>query len=250
MDFKLNFLGVTAADFEAAFHFYTNVLGIESKHFRPDWAYLETTGMTCELFLGEVLPDLERSWGRGQAIRPSFQVIDLHRMVSSLRQQGVIFTGNVEKTLWGERIEFAAPGGIRWTLAHAPGYPSSQNLQNPHLGWVEMKVHDLPAQKGFYTDVLGLHSEKGKNSRVIFRQEEDEPLLFLEPGGQPPPAIQTPHQVPFFVSFETDHIQKAAAWVKSCEVTILQDVTLQDWGGTDLILTDADGNPIQVVQYA
>ncbi|MCZ6530120.1 MAG: hypothetical protein O6949_07285 [Chloroflexi bacterium] len=50
MDFKLNFLGVTVADFEPSYRLYTEVLGIEARHSKPDWTYLETTGMTFELF--------------------------------------------------------------------------------------------------------------------------------------------------------------------------------------------------------
>jgi len=82
MDFKLNVLGVTVADFEPSYRFYAEVLRIEARHSKPDWAYLETIGMTFELFGLEsselsafqrgVLPTPDQSWGRRQAIRPNF----------------------------------------------------------------------------------------------------------------------------------------------------------------------------------
>ena len=65
VDLKLNFLGITVADFEPSYRFYTEVLGIEARHSKPDWTYLETTGMTFELFSGGVPPTPDRSWGRG-----------------------------------------------------------------------------------------------------------------------------------------------------------------------------------------
>jgi predicted enzyme related to lactoylglutathione lyase len=147
-------------------------------------------------------------------------------------------------------MEFIAPEGIQWTLAHAPSYPFGTGLRKPHLGWIEMKVHNLPGQQAFYTDVMGLQPSDGDETQVIFRQELGEPLLFLEPGGQPLPAVQDQVQAPLFIGFEVGNIEKAAAWIKSHEVPVLRDITThQDWGGIDLFITDVDGNPIQVVQY-
>lgn len=249
VDLKLNFLGITVADFEASYRFYTEVLGIEARHSKPDWAYLETTGMTFELFSGGVPPTPDRSWGRGQAIRPSFQIADLRRTISDLRRKGVVFVGDIESTTWGERIEFIAPEGIRWTLAYAPDYPFGSSLRKPHLGWVEMKAHSLPAQQAFYADVMGLRPEESDHTQVIFQQGLGEPLLFLKPGGHPLPAIQSRMLAPLFISFETDNIERAAAWIKSHNVPVLTDITHREWGGIDFIITDVDGNPVQVVQY-
>ena len=63
MDFKLNFLGVNVVHFDEAFHFFTQILGIRSRYVESNWAYLETTGMTFELF-GDGTPSTsERDWG-------------------------------------------------------------------------------------------------------------------------------------------------------------------------------------------
>ena len=82
--------------------------------------------------------------------------------------------GDIERTTWGEHIEFTAPEGFRWTLAHAPAYPFGSSMRKPHLGWVQVKAH---------------------------------------------------------------------------AVTIIQDVTREDWGGIDMYINDVDGNPVQVVQF-
>ena len=78
MNFKPNFLGITVADFESSLQFYTEVLGIETKHSRPDWAAFRTTGMKFELFSGGRPPFLYRwSWiilkgVKIRAIRPRY----------------------------------------------------------------------------------------------------------------------------------------------------------------------------------
>jgi hypothetical protein len=54
---------------------------------------------------------------------------------------------------------------------------------------------------------------------------------------------------PSFISFETDNIEPAAAWIKSREVPVVTDITHHEWGGIDLMIADVDGNPVQVVQY-
>ena len=259
MDLKLNFLGVTVADFEPSYRFYTEVLGIEARHSKPDWAYLETTGMTFELFglessdlsafQRDVLPTPDQPWGRRQTIRPSFQIADLESTVSDFRRKGVAFAGDIERTAWGERIEFIAPEGFRWTLAHAPTYPFGSSMRKPHLGWVHMKAHDVAGQQVFYTSVMGLRPEASDEGQVVLGQAPRQPLLFLEPGGQLLPAIQGRKQSPHFISFETDNIEQATAYMKTHNVPILQDVTREDWGGIDIYIKDLDGNPVQVVQY-
>ena len=196
-----------------------------------------------------VLPIPDRSWGRNQTIRPSLQIADLESTVSDLRRKGVEFVGDIERTTWGERIEFTAPEGFRWTLAHASSYPFGSNMRKPHLGWVEMSAHDLAGQQAFYTGVMRLRPEEGDEGQVVFRQGSGQPLLFLEPGGQPLPAVENRMQSPHFISFETDDIEQAAAYLRTRNVPIVQDVTRKDWGGIDMHIKDADGNPVQVVQY-
>ena len=147
MDFKLNFLGLTVVDFELSFHFYTEVLGIAAREAQPDWATLATTGITFALCNGGASPPPARLWGQGQTIRPGLQIADLTKAVSDLRGKGIDFDGAIEWQKGREQIEFIAPEGIRWTLAHAPAYPFGRSLRKPHLGWIEMKVHDLAGQR-------------------------------------------------------------------------------------------------------
>lgn len=248
MGFKLNFLGITVADFEPSFRFYTELLGIEAKHSKPDWAAFQTKGMKFELFSGGSPLLSDRSWGRGQAIRPSFQVADLKSTISDLRRKGVAFVGDIQKTTWGESIEFTAPEGIRWTLVHAPSYPFGTGLRNPHLGLVEIKTQNLLRQRTFYADVMGLQPSDGTRDQVIFQQEPGEPLLFMEPSRQPLPAIQSRSQDPIFISFETGNIKQAATYLKSHSIHLLTDISTHRWG-IDFFIKDVDGNSVQIVQY-
>lgn len=263
IDFKLNFLGLTVADFDRSHHFYTQTLGIEEYKSHPGLAkligwmdvFVGGCGMAFELFGGGVPEPADRAWGRGQGIRPSFQVEDLEQTVAELRRRGVTLTGEIQETSWGQQIEFIAPEGIRWTLAHAPAYPFASSLRKPRLGWVELKAHNPAGQKTFYTDVMGLQLAKENESGVILQQQPGEPLLFIEPGGQgytlpsdKPQAADENH--PIFISFMTFDIKRAALHLRAHDVQIIQDVTVKDWGGTDMLIGDVDGNVVQVIQYA
>jgi predicted enzyme related to lactoylglutathione lyase len=150
MFLKLNWIGIHVADFQTSLRFYTEVLGIRASDTKPDWAYMETMGMVFELFGDSQQPALDQStWGHGQPVRPSIQVVDLHETVATLRQRGVQFIGDVEQILIGEMIEFIAPENLRWTLVQAPDHPASTTLNKPHIGWLELKVDRLAEQKWF-----------------------------------------------------------------------------------------------------
>lgn len=248
MNFKLNFLGLTVADFGSSYRFYTEILGIEVKHSKPDWTAFKTRGMKFELFKGGASSAADRSWGHGQAIRPSFQVADLRTTISELRVKGVTFLGDIQKTTWGEIVEFIAPEGIHWTLAHASDYPFGTSLFNPRLGWVEMKTQNLSGQRVFYNGVMGLQLKVADKDQVIFRRKLGEPLLFLESGGQPSGTAQGRQRDPIFIGFETGDIKQAEIQLKSQGVSFLTVTARHKWG-RDLFIKDPDGNSIQVVQY-
>lgn len=255
MNLKLNFFGMHVSDFAPSFRFYTEMLGINATDKKSGWAYMDTRGMTFELFGDRMPPNSQpAAWGQGRPLRPSLQVADLHQTITELRQRGVRFTGPIQRTELGEWIEFMAPEAMPWTLAHAPAYPFSANLHQPRFGWIELKVERLNEQRAFYCEVMGLQPEAQKDGQVVLRQAPGEPLLILETGGQHAEPFQINQRMlePFpcqHISFETDDIEGAAAWLKSRGVPILNEVAHRDWGGIDVYIADPDGNPIQVVQY-
>jgi catechol 2,3-dioxygenase-like lactoylglutathione lyase family enzyme len=276
MDFVLNFVGVVVADFARSFRFYTEVLGVQARDAKEDWAFMETTGLVWELFGEGVQPPVNRAWGRGQANRPAIHVADLPGAIAELRARDVAFSGELERSCWGDRIELVAPEGIRWTLvqardlsasasryvrwpqtapAPAASLPASE-LRSPHLGWVEVKARDVAGQRAFYRDVIELRPDDAGDGRIVFRQRPGEPLLFLEGGGQAAPewrgdptASNPVVRSPVTLSFETADIGRADAHLRARGVHTLVGVTERTWGGIDTIIADADGNPIQVVQY-
>src|SRR5258708_5220481 len=157
MQLKLNWIGIHVADFESSLRFYTETLGMHASDIKPDWAYIDSTGITFELFGVSRTPTTNQtSWGNGQPIRPSIQVADLHKTVAELRQRGVQFIGDIQQTSIGEMIEFIAPENMRWTLVYAPDFPFGTTLNKPHVGWLELKADRLTEQKTFYSEMLGL----------------------------------------------------------------------------------------------
>ena len=253
MKFKLNFIGLYVADFNRIYSFYTETLGIELNLSVPGWASLKTSGMTFELFEHQAEPgSRNRSWGNGQAFRPGIQVTDLAATISELEQKGVTFAGNIERKPWGRLREFITPDGIRWTLAEAPDYPANADLRVAHIGWVELKANDLEAQKTFYGDLMGLTLAAADQTQMMFVQQLGEPLLFLEGGGQKTTPKPAPHHFEGqagFLSFETEAIDEAASYILAQGVLIVREVVQHEWGGTDMLIADADGNLVQIVQY-
>jgi predicted enzyme related to lactoylglutathione lyase len=257
MDFKLNFIGVSVQDFASSFDFYTRVLGLRARHATPGWAYLETTGMIFELFSegGHEGAPARGAGGipRWQAVRPAIQVAQLERTLAELRDHGVSLTEGPERTLLGEEAGLVAPEGIQWRVAHAPGLPAAGHLHLPHIGWVELFAAQLDAQHRFYSEVMGLRTERVGEREVLLCQAPGEPLLILRPGGRGHTAgyqREMPRAGhPVTLTFETKDIQAANSYLDSQCVPFIQHVTRKDWGGIDLYIADADGNPVQVVQY-
>jgi len=265
---ELNFIGVTAADWHAAFDFYTKTLGVGLAATNPaygNWALFgggwkdyesgKSRSMIFELFEHGLPGIADRHWGHRQGYRPGIQVDDLDAMVAAARSRGVPFTGEIETTEWGRRIEFSAPEGVRWTLSEARSRPAGSDLAQPLIGHIEIKAHDVDGQKAFYRDVMGLQVESEGARGIILGQAPGKAWLTIEPGGEkqttPPELAKEPYQAhPIFISFMTYRLDLVAARLRKAGVTILREVTPHPlWGGTDLIIADVDGNVIQVVQY-
>lgn len=51
------------------------------------------------------------------------------------------------------------------------------------------------------------------------------------------------------MSFEPPDICEAKGWLTEHGVSLLRDIESHDWAGTDLLIQDADGSPLQVVEY-
>lgn len=267
MGFTLNFLGIHVVDWQTAYLFYTDVLGMRSE-LEPkygDWAVLGggweayragNRSMVLELFDGGRPVRGARAWGREQALRPALQVDDLAVAIADLRARGVPFTGGIQEDRLGQRIEFVTPEGIRWTLAQIPGGPSSADRALPYVGHVEIKAHDLAGQETFYREVMGLSRASDALPPIVLGQGPGNPWLTLEPGGErqtdvPPWPQRSPVcGQPVYLSFMTSDIKDARAHLRDANVTVLQDsVHHADWGGIDVVVADADGIAVQIVQY-
>lgn len=265
VELTFNFIGVEAVDFRRAVRFYTEEVGIEPAAISSaeSWAMLvsgmdespvaDATGLRCELFKQDGEPPDERRWGHHQNLRPSIQVEDLQATTETLHERGVSFTGEIEETARGQSIEFSAPEGIRWSLAHAPDFPTGRDLETPYLGWADLKVADQERQERFYTQIMGLSVGERYGSLVRLEQGVGDPQLFLEPGGEHESGEGTEESPflghPVWMSFETPDINEASAWLSSHGVPRLQEITSHDWAGKDIVIEDPEGNPIQVIEY-
>ena len=265
---KMNFLGVSVADFSSAYLYYTGVLGVRrapSDHHEENWAMLGktweehlalgTSGMMWELFGNAPPPPTDRAWGRGQNIRPGIQVENVEMTLAELRGRNVKFNGGIERREWGEMAEIIGAEGTRWSVGKACGFPYGQGLHVPHIGWVEIKAANIDGQVAFYRDVMGLQTVFHTPEGAMLRQNKDEPIILIEPGGE---KISTDlsmpasplRQHPVWISAMMSEPDEVAAWFERHEVNILKPLTRHpDWGGDVMIITDVDGNGIEVVRY-
>ncbi|MEM7355657.1 MAG: VOC family protein [Acidobacteriota bacterium] len=263
-EIELNFLLVFTPYLEESIDFYTGTMGIElasrgavATTLFDDWEGPQSPalrGLNVEMFQAGRAVSSDRSWGRGQAVRAVIRVRDLDRRLSELRQRGVRFTSPLVERPWGRQIELTAGDGIRWALADVAG-PSGGKLTRWYAAWAELKVADLEAQTRFYGEILGLRRDDGGGDRVVFRREPGKPFLVLEPGGERVSAktehgLSNAYTGPVALSFEVSDIDQAAAWVEARSVSVLRAVIRhQDWDGADMVVADADGNAVQLVQY-
>lgn len=265
---ELNFIGLSVVDWQRSLAYYTKSIGIGLKNSNPtygNWAMLgegwdaywsgKSRSLIVELFDGGPPIRKERKWGREQGVRPSIQVENLEAAITALRRRRVRFTSEVEHMGWGKRIEFTAPEDIRWTLSEVPGRPASPGLNKPLIGHLEIKAHQFARQTAFYRDVLGMQLESTNRAYAVLSQGPNKPWVVIEPGGErqsiPPDWAAIPaHGQPLFLSFMTYNLPKAAAAMRQAGVRILKEVEHHpDWGGTDFIATDVDGNVIQVFAF-
>lgn len=267
MSFNLHFVGITAADWHAAHRFYCEQVGMVTAKLNPSYgnwalmgrdpkAYPATDSvLKFELFDFGKPPQEGWEWGRTQGYRPGIYMHDLEQGIKELEERGIEFSGEIEPTLWGRRIEFKAQEGLRWTLEEAPEILHGNGFQQPNIGSVSLKAYNLAAQKAFYHGLLGMQVLHEDEQVIALQRQAGEPHLFLEAGGEKMHIEYTiadeqiwAHGV--WVSFSVDDIQSVASTLRSAGVSILQEIkTHLDWVGKDMLICDPDGNTMQVVQY-
>jgi predicted enzyme related to lactoylglutathione lyase len=120
---------------------------------------------------------------------------------------------------------------------------------------VEVKAAQLDEQVAFFRHSLGLEIDQERGGFILMKGKSNGFPLVLEPGGEKVSTITTWELSPAFlhpiwISFATSDIQAAHKHLLENDVVILKGVEHHpSWNGTDLIIADADGNAIQVVQY-
>lgn len=253
--FTLNWFGMAVHDVPATTDFYSKKLGFffwQDEDKFGMWRMFETRRMKFELFKAHSERLKVEGWGNGQAFRPAILVNNLASATARLQDQGVLLFH--EASEFGPQVELMGPEGIRWSLVENPDI--EMDWTHPVMGGIELKAANLNAQKDFYTRVFDMKIENKTDSAIHLTQSSGEAWLRIQPGGtatsltvgagNPKPAFF----FPIWISYETKDIKQADAWLQQQKVTIIRPLTLhEDWNGTDVIITDVDGNAIQVVQY-
>ena len=250
----LNWFGMAVHDVPAASDFYSQRLGFSFLEDETNslWRQFQTRCMTFELFQAHPQRLMVNAWGDGQAFRPFILVDKLSAAIDMLQSQNISFSQ--PESSFGKILEMVGPEKIRWSLMESTDIQI--DWAHPTIGGIELKAVNLDAQKAFYTEILGMTLERGVEGTLLLSQPDEMARLLIHTGGvfthPPAPAGEEKpaYFYPIWISFETQDVKHANVWLKQQNAVILHPLTYhEDWNGTDIILADADGNAVQVVQY-
>ena len=276
MSFNLHFIGIAAENWQVAFQYYTEKMGLNSPDQNPvygNWALMgrnhdaynnTSVVLKFELFDNGKTPSGGWEWGVTQGYRPGFFVDDLSDAMQTLQSRGIEFSSEIVSTRWGRHIEFKAAEGLRWTLEEAPELlgGNGDGFAEPNIGCVRLKSADLAAQKAFYHGLLGMAVLYEDDHIIALQRCDGEPYLFLEASGARGQKIERGYQQGYeivdgqfalqgvWISFSVDDLTAHASRLRAAGVDILQDATVHDdWEGVDMLIRDPDGSIMQIVQY-
>ena len=250
----LNWFGMAVCDVPTTADFYGNLLGFAFKEDADNdlWRYFETRNMVFEIFAAHPARIKVEGWGRGQAFRPAFLASDLLTVENKLSKLGVQYSKDPSE--FGKRLEMVGPDNIRMSFIESP--EAKTDWKHPLVGGIELKAARLDAQREFYEEVFGMSATQHNSGLLHLTQSNGAAWLRIEGGGRlsslPSEAgNDTPaFFYPIWISFETQDAESANAWLARQGASVLQPLTYHpDWGGTDIIIADPDGNAVQIVEY-
>ena len=264
-EFELSFVGlcVPPARWEQEFAFYTQTLGVECHSRQGHWAVLgagwepyvqgRSRGLIWELFESSA----SDSWSRSP-ITLGIAVADLARFAGRLVQQGNAYgaSDSASSALPSTRaasVNLTTPSGFPWRLWENPTAAARSDLHQPEILEVTLRVEDMPGQIRFYQRLLGLPPTAGPEpDSWVFWSHFQGPALRLVPGGHRHQRItaaarqQPALAQPAFLGFMVRDVEQSRRHLNAVGVVSLQPATHHEWGGTDCIVADADGNAVQL----
>jgi predicted enzyme related to lactoylglutathione lyase len=285
--FHFNFIGLCLQDFPSGAQFYTDQLGIEPKMTHPDspgWMMLLDSwrdsapiqkSSASEQFRSQRMSrrnkrgNMAQPGGRSRSSRtsrPKKQKLVIRGMLVELftaklpdgwtstdfEQAGrlSVFASLQDVSRFTDSIMGTIEGveGVTWQVW------AEENQAEPWKArGARLRCVDMQAQMEFYQNAFGWNGSTTSDTSGKLLQGEGMPTLDLtqEEGLSPLalPAEGNPLRVtPSWMSIETSDIQVAQAKFQDLNLTILRPATQHAWGGTDIVLADPDGNPVQVVQ--
>lgn len=116
------------------------------------------------------------------------------------------------------------------------------------LNFLGINTANFDEMLRFYSEVMQLAIKHSKPGWAAFQTTGMKLELFSTDKVIQSGTAKKPTQAPIFIGFETKNIQQALNWIKSQNVTIIEDLANHSWG-MDFYFNDPDGNIIQVAQY-
>ncbi|MCC7377427.1 MAG: VOC family protein [Verrucomicrobiales bacterium] len=261
--YELNFTGVTATEWSEEYRFYTQSLGFRPHSQRGQWALFgagwddyvtgRSRGLVCELFERGV-PSSPHTTNHVANVCLGLRVHNLENAMAAASARGVTFPTPPKMIGTQRRVEFTTSAGTQWLLYSSPATSARDSLQEPEILLVELGVENLPGQIAFYHEVLGMKLVKRTATHAALEQFPNGPQLVLaiealERGHPPRPRSPEPIlSQPVFLGFMTPDAHAAAMQLSALKIPILTEVQHHEWGGTDVIVSDADGNAVQIYE--
>ena len=116
------------------------------------------------------------------------------------------------------------------------------------LNFLGINTTNFDEMLRFYTEVMKLEVKHSKPGWVAFQTIGIKLELFSVDKITNPISTKNPAQAPNFIGFETKDIEQSLNWMKSKNVSIVEDIATHSWG-IDFYITDPDANLIQIAQY-
>lgn len=111
---KIKMVGIYVADVEKAFHFYTEILGFKKKLYMPEYKLAivvspeqtDGTALLLEPNENPIAKNYQQALYKEGIPVIVFGVDDIYEEYERLKQKGVKFKNEPQKTQWGIHVDF------------------------------------------------------------------------------------------------------------------------------------------------
>ncbi len=116
------------------------------------------------------------------------------------------------------------------------------------LNFLGINTTNFDEMLRFYNKVMKLEIKHSKPGWVAFQTTNMKLELFSTDTITLSTSVKDPTNSPIFIGFESKDIHESLAWIKSQNITIIEEMSDHSWG-IDFYFNDPDNNVIQIAQY-